>query len=163
MFEIATDFESIFEPIFIDFSFDFRPPRESKNQAKTMECCSFLHFSHFHFVFPSGLDFGPSWAPFWSGFGFLFLTFFASKGDKTINDFSHHFFYEFGSILAPKMALGLSWIAGKSPPRGVQDDLEDVAMMFCLSWLRCGTLLGRFLHDFNRFLHPFSTDFGVDV
>ena len=61
------------------------------------------------------------------------------------------------------MALGCSTIAGKSPPRGVQDHLEDVAVIFCLSWLRFGTLLGRFLTDFNRFWHPFSTDFGVDV
>ena len=96
-------------------------------------------------------------------FWLLFLIFFASKTDQKINDFSHHFFYEFGSILAPKMALGRGRIAGKSPPRGVQDHLEDVAVIFCLSWLRFGTLLGRFLHDFNRFWHPFSTDFGVDV
>ena len=128
-----------------------------------MERRSFLHFSHFPLVFPSGLDFGPSWAPFWNGFGLLFLTFFASKTDQKINDFSHHFFYEFGSILAPKMALGRGTVAGKSPPRGVQDHLEDVAVIFCLSWLRFGTLLDRFWHDFGRFWHPFSTDFGVDV
>lgn len=128
-----------------------------------MERCSFLHFSHFPLVFPSWLDFRPSWAPFWSGFGLLFLTFFASKGDEKINDFSHDFFYEFGSILAPKMAPGPATIAGKSSPGGVQDHLDEVALIFCLSELRFGTLLGRFLHDFGRFWHPFSTDFGVDV
>ena len=48
-------------------------------------------------------------------------------------------------------------------PQGVQDHLEDVAVIFCLSWLLFGTLLGRFWHDFGRFWHPFSTDFGVDV
>ena len=148
---------------FYRFFLRFSTPCEGKNQAKTIECCSFLHFSHFRLVFPSGLDFGPSWAPFWSGFGLLFLTFFTSKGDQKINDFSHHFFYEFGSILAPKMAPGCSTIAGKSPPRGVQGHLEDVAVIFCLSWLRFGTLLGRFLHHFNRFWHLFSTDVGVDV
>ena len=61
------------------------------------------------------------------------------------------------------MALGRGTVAGKSPPRGVQDHLEDVAVIFCLSWLLFGTLVGRFLHDFSRFWHPFSTDFGVDV
>ena len=128
-----------------------------------MECCSFLHFSHFRLVFPCGLDFGPSWAQFWSGFGLLFLTFFASKTDQKINDFSHQFFYEFGSILAPKMAPGPLRIAGKSSPRGVQDHLDEVALIFCLSDLRFRTLLNRFWHDFGRFWHPFSTDFGVDV
>ena len=62
------------------------------------------------------------------------------------------------------MALGRGTVAGKSSPGGVvQDHLEDVAVIFCLSWLRCGTLLGWFLLDFCRFWHPFSTDFGVDV
>ena len=114
----CTAFWINFRTDFYRFFLQFSTPCEGKNQAKTMEGCSFLHFSHFRLVFPSGLDFGPSWAPFWSGFGLLFLTFFASKGDKKINDFSHHFFYEFGSILAPKMALGRGRIAGKSPPRG---------------------------------------------
>ena len=128
-----------------------------------MEGCSFLHFSHFRLVFPCGLDFGPSWAQFWSGFGLLFLTFFASKTDQKIIDFSHQFFYEFGSILAPKMAPGPLRIAGKSSARGVQDHLDEVALIFCLSYLSFGILLGRFWHDFGRFWHPFSTDFGVDV
>ena len=54
-------------------------------------------------------------------------------------------------------------IAGKSPPSGVQDRLEDVALIFCLSWLRFGTLLGRFWHYFGRFRYPFFVDSGVDV
>ena len=85
-----------------------------KNLAKTMECCSFLHFSHFPVDLPSGFDFGPSWAPFWISFGLLFLTFFASKADQKINDFSHHFFYEFGSIFGSKLARGRSTIAVES-------------------------------------------------
>ena len=113
-----------------------------KSKSKTSK--SFLHFSHFRCVFPSGLNFEPSWAPFWSGFGLLFLSFFASKTGQKINEFSHQFLYEFGSILAPKMALGRGTVAGKSPPRGVQDRLEDVALTFCLYWLHFGTLLGRF-------------------
>ena len=123
----------------------------------------FLHFSHLRLVFLFKLDFGSSWAPFWSGFGLFFLTFFASKDDQKINDFSLHLFYEWGLIFALKMAPGPPTIAGKSPPRGVQDHLEDVAVIFCLSWLLFGTLLGQFWDDFGRFWHPFSTDFGVDV
>ena len=61
------------------------------------------------------------------------------------------------------MAPGRGTIAGKSPSSGVQDHLDEVALIFCLSYLRFGTLLGRFWHDFGRFWHPFSTDFGVDV
>ena len=34
VFEIAPHFESIFEPIFIDFSFDFRPPAKVKTRLK---------------------------------------------------------------------------------------------------------------------------------
>ena len=56
-----------------------------------------------------------------------------------------------------------STIAGKSLPRGVQDRLEDVALIFCLSWLRFGTLLGRFWHHFDWFWHPLFVDSGVDV
>ena len=142
----CTAFSINFRTDFYRFFLRFSTPREGKNQAKTMECCSFLHFSHFPLVFPSGLDFGPSWAPFWSGFGLLFLTFFASKADQKINDFSHHFFYKFRSILGSKRLPNYEWIAGKSPPRGVQDRLEDVALIFCLSWLRFGTILHRFWH-----------------
>ena len=47
--------------------------------------------------------------------------------------------------------------------QGVQDHLDEVALIFCLSWLRFGTLFGRFWYDFVRFGRPFSTDFGVDV
>ena len=159
MHRILNIFSTRFLMIFLRFS----TPREGKNQAKTIKCCSFLHFSHFRLVFPCGLDFGPSWTSFWSGFGLLFLTFFASKGNKKINDFSHHFFYEFGSLLAPKMAPGRGTIAGKSPPKGVQDHLDEVALIFCLSYLRFGTLLIRFWHDFCRFWLPFSAGFGVDV
>ena len=96
-------------------------------------------------------------------FGAVFSHFSRFKGRSKINEFSHRFFYEFGSILAPKMAPGPLRIAGKSSPRGVQDHLDEVALIFCLSDLRFRTLLGRFWHDFGRFWHPFSTDFGVDV
>ena len=94
-----------------------------------MEGCSFLHFSHFSFVFPSGLDFGPSRAPFWSGFGLLFLTFFASKADQKINGFSHHFFlqiFDFGPKMAPKIyknieALSAPFWVPKWSPNGTQN------------------------------------------
>ena len=48
-----------------------------------------------------------------------------------------------------------STIAGKSLPRGVQDRLEDVALIFCLSWLRFETFLARLWHHFGRFRNPF--------
>ena len=117
----------------------------------------FLHFSKFPLELPSGIDFGPSWATFWSGFGVLFLVFFASKTDQQINDFLHQVFYEFESIWGPKMAPGGSGIARKSqsPPRAVQDCLEDVALICCLSWLRFGTFLDRFRHRFGRFWNSF--------
>ena len=100
----CTAFWINFRTDFYRFFLRISTPREGKNQAKTMKCCSFLHFSHFRLVFLSGLDFRPFWAPFWSGFGLLFLIFFASKTDQKINDFSHQFFKEFCLILGPKKA-----------------------------------------------------------
>ena len=73
------------------------------------------------------------------------------------------FFTNLARLWDPRKLHSYGWIAGKSPPRGVQDRLEDVALIFCLSWLRFGTLLGRFWHHFGRFRHPFFVDSGVDV
>ena len=140
---------------FYRFFLRFSTPWGSKNLAKTFWCCSFLHFSQFPLELPSGIDFGPSRPPFWSGFGSLFLSFFASKTDQKIINFLHLFFYEFDSILDSKRLPYDGLILGKSPPREVQDRLEDVALIFCLSWLRFGTLLGRFWHHFGRFWYPF--------
>ena len=120
-----------------------------------MERCSFLHFSHFPLDLPSGFDFGPSWPPFCSGSGrfFLFLffvkIFYASKADQKIFNFLHQFFYEFCSILEAKMAPGRATLTRKSLPSGVQDHLDEVALIAYLSYLCFGSFLGRFWHDFG--------------
>ena len=70
-------------------------PHESKSQAKTTERCSFLHFTDFPFDLPSGLDFGPSWAPFLVVLAIFFKLFslpMVSKDDQQIIDFTYQFF-----------------------------------------------------------------------
>ena len=47
VFEIAPHFKSIFEPIFIDFSFDFRPPAKVKTRLKPWSVVRFHIFPIF--------------------------------------------------------------------------------------------------------------------
>ena len=47
-----------------------------------------------------------------------------------------------------------------SPPRAVQDRIEDVAQIFYLSWLRFGTLVGRFWQHVGSMLASFFVDSG---
>ena len=68
----CTPISKHFRSDFYRFFLLFWTPWVIKNLAKTFECCSFLHFSHFPLDLPSGFDFGPSWPPFWNGFGLLF-------------------------------------------------------------------------------------------
>ena len=96
---------------------------------------------------------------FWDPFSYFFRFQDRSKNQR----FFASVFYEFGSILDSKRLPYDGTKVGKSPPRRVQDRLEDAALIFCLSWLRFGTLLGRFWHHFGRFRHPFFVDSGVDV
>ena len=62
--------------------------------------------------------------------------------------------------MVPKWSLKLGGIAGKPAPRGVQDRLEDVALISYPSWLPFGTLLGRFFHLFLAFWHRFQLILG---
>ena len=54
VFEIAPHFESIFEPIFIDFSFDFRPPAKVKTRLKPWSVVRFYTFPIFVLSFLLG-------------------------------------------------------------------------------------------------------------
>ena len=118
VFEIAPHFDLIFEPIFIDFSFDFRPPAKVKTKLKPWSVVRFYTFPIFVLSFlvgsildHLGLNFGVVSDSFFS--------LFSLPGTiKKSTIFRITFFKEFGSILAPKMAPGCSTIAGKSPPRG---------------------------------------------
>ena len=53
------------------------------------------------------------------------------------------------------MAPGPLRIAGKSSPRGVQDHLDELALIFCLSYLR----FGNFWVDFGTNLVDVGTLF----
>ena len=93
----------------------------------------------------------------------FFLLFSLPRPIKKSTIFRISFFTNFAWFWDPRKLHNYDRIAGKSPPSGVQDHLDEVALIFCLSYLSFGILLGRFWHDFGRFWHPFSTDFGVDV
>ena len=54
VFEIAPHFNSIFEPIFIDFSFDFRPPAKVKTRLKPWRVVRFYTFPIFVLSFLLG-------------------------------------------------------------------------------------------------------------
>ena len=102
VFEIAPHFESNFEPIFIDFSFDFQSPTKVKTRLKPWSVVRFYTFPIFVLSFLLGSILDHLGLHFGVVLDSFLLTFFTSKGDKKINDFSHHFFYEFGSILAAR-------------------------------------------------------------
>ena len=69
MFEIAPHFKSIFELIFIDFSFDFRPPAKLKTRLKPWRVVRFTLFP-----FSSCLSF---WSRFWTILGSILEWFWA--------------------------------------------------------------------------------------
>ena len=54
VFEIAPHVDSIFEPIFIDFSFDFRPPAKVKTRLKPWRIVRFYTFPIFVLSFLLG-------------------------------------------------------------------------------------------------------------
>ena len=67
--------------------------------------------------------------------------------------------FSFSLILASKLATTSRAIAAKSPSWGVPGRLGEAALASCPSWLRFGSILGRFISDFKKFLEEFWDQF----